>query len=296
MLVVNENDVSAVVGLAPQALLPAPAATGSVVEALLSVIPMSVASNEKPVQYTGSENVTVIVVLPTAPWADAIVGLTVSGAVAVAWRACGAEAKLPATSWKSWLLVELVPTDIRVVSTNAPFGMGVVSVRIDVVTALSSAALQVGVLSPVIGFAAGAETLRTVQSLAGPPTRTDGLHTGSLHVMVTKLPETVKLLNFGFVVSTYVKLRPLDAPAPGLVRVTVTAPTACAGVSTVTAVAPQLVTVALVPPNETVGNVGLHTMPEPEIVTTVPPLAVPVVGVSDVSVAAPAAAPVLASW
>src|SRR5439155_7638501 len=114
-------------------------------------------------------NVTGIVLLPRAPWADAIVGLTVSGAVAVACRACGAEAKLPATSWKSWLLVELVPTDIRVVSTNAPFGMGVVSVSVDDVTALSSAAVHVGVLSPVTGLAPGAETFSTVQSFAGPP-------------------------------------------------------------------------------------------------------------------------------
>src|SRR5712691_5100672 len=125
---------------------------------------------------------------------------------------------------------------------------------------------------------------------------TAGLQTPSLHVIVTILAETVKLLNFGVVVSAKLNVSPLDGPAPGLVTVTVTAPVACAGVVSVSAVAPQLVTTALVPPNETVGNVGLHTMPEPLTVTVVPPLAEPVVGVSEVIVAAPAETPVFASW
>src|SRR6185503_13148164 len=114
----------------------------------------------------------------------------------------------------------------------------------------------------VTGFAPGADTFSTVQSFPGPPTRTDGLQTGSLHVTVTNDPETVKLLNFGVVVSANVNARPLDAPPPGLVTVTVTAPTAWAGVVAVSVIAPQLVTTTLLPPNETVGNVGLHTMPE----------------------------------
>jgi len=80
---VTLNDVSAVVGLEPQALLPAAVAVGSVVDALLSVIVMSVESKVKPVQYTGSENVTVIVLEPTAPETAEIVGAVVSGAVAV---------------------------------------------------------------------------------------------------------------------------------------------------------------------------------------------------------------------
>ena len=160
--------------------------------------------------------------------------------------------------------------------------------KIDVVTALSNAALQVGVLSAVTAFKTWAETLRTDQSFPGPPTRTAGLQTGSLQVTVTRLPEIVKLLNFGVVVSLNVNVSPLDAPPPGLVTVTVTEPMACAGVVTVSAVAPQLVTIPLVPPNETVGNVGLQTMPVPEMVTVSPPPAVPAFGLINVIVAAPA--------
>src|SRR5437867_10601806 len=117
-----------------------------------------------PLHWTGSENVRVSVVVPTAPAADASVGGVVSGAVAVAWRACGDEAGLPAASV---MLVFVEPTfAFRVVSTNAPLGIAVVSVRIAVVTPLSRAALQTGMLSPVTVSSVVADTFWTFQSAA----------------------------------------------------------------------------------------------------------------------------------
>src|SRR6185503_5795132 len=122
------NDVSAVIGVVPQALEPKPVGVGSVVAELLSVIVIIVAGL-KPVQYTGSENVSVIDVAPTAP-VMVTVGRVVSGAVAFAWRACGASVPFPAAS-----LIELfaeAPSASAdafesVVSTNEPFGRAVVS-------------------------------------------------------------------------------------------------------------------------------------------------------------------------
>ena len=67
------------------------------------------------------------------------------------------------------------------------------------------------------------------------------------------------------------------------------------------AVAPQLVTTAFVPPKETTGKVGLHTMPEPVMLAVSPPFALPdeapvAALVIVVIVAAPAETPVFASW
>src|SRR4051812_43432226 len=108
-------------------------------------------------QRTGSEKVIVMVVLPTAPLTAVMVGRVVSGAVAVAWRACGASVPLPAASLIP-LLAEAPSESIvgfaRVVSTNAPFGGGFVSGRVAEVTRLSRAALQAGMLSLSTGLAA----------------------------------------------------------------------------------------------------------------------------------------------
>ena len=70
----------------------------------------------------------------------------------------------------------------------------------------------------------------------------------------------------------------------GLVTTTLTAPAACAGVVAVMEVAPTTFTlVAAVPPTVTVAPVR---KPVPVMLTAVPPLAVPVLGVIDVTVGA----------
>src|SRR5207249_8788622 len=117
----------------------------------------------------------------------------------------------------------------------------------------------------------------------------------------TIFAEIVKLLNFGVVVSENTQVRPFEGPAPGFVTVTVTDPGAWAGVVSVSAVAPQLVTTAFVPPKETVGKVGLHTIPEPAMLAVSPPFELPdeapvAALVIVVIVAAPVLTPVLASW
>src|ERR671930_82788 len=100
-------------------------------------------------------------------------------------------------------------------------------------------------------------------------------------------PVSEMSVNVGRLVSWNVKLSAFDAAWPEFVSVTLTVPGACAGVVTPTDVLPQLLTAAFVPPNETDGNAGVHWMFEPLIVTAVPPLLVPLVGVSEVRTAAP---------
>src|SRR5258705_4209254 len=85
-----------------------------------------------------------------------------------------------------------------VVSTNAPFGIAVLSVRVAVVTALSRAALQAGMLSPVTVSGVAADTFWTAQSEAA---NAAARQTGSENCAVIRNLEMVKLLNDGFDVS-----------------------------------------------------------------------------------------------
>src|SRR5687767_15069965 len=93
------------------------------------------------------------------------------------------------------------PAALSVASTNDPFGSAFVRVSVAVVTPLSASASHSGMLSPVTGFVVAADTLFTVQSVAAKAfTR----QTGSLNVTVSRLPDAVKLLKVGRVVSVYV--------------------------------------------------------------------------------------------
>ena len=67
--------------------------------ALKSVIEMWFCGNHVAAHCTGSAKLSVIEGEPTAPLIETSVGAVVSGAVAVAWRLCGAEAQFPAASW-----------------------------------------------------------------------------------------------------------------------------------------------------------------------------------------------------
>src|SRR5688572_5657306 len=99
------------------------------------------------------------------------------------------------------LVVPPVGTALSVASTNDPLGSGLVSCRTAVVTPLSRAALQSGMLSDVTGFVAWAETLRTDQSAPAVLVASVSLQTGSLNVTVASEPETVKLTKVGRLVS-----------------------------------------------------------------------------------------------
>src|ERR1700687_1766578 len=92
----------------------------------------------------------------------------------------------------------VAPTWLSVVSTNAPFGIGVVSWRITSVMPLSAAALHAGALSPVTVLNPPAETFRTAQSVPAVLAAV-GWQTGLLKVATISMPDTVKLLNFGVV-------------------------------------------------------------------------------------------------
>src|SRR5687768_17166838 len=99
------------------------------------------------------------------------------------------------------LVVPGVGLSLSVASTNEPLGIAVVNCSTAVVTPLSRAALQSGMLSEVTGFAAWAETLRTAQSAPAVFVARVSLQTGSLNVTVASEPETVKLTNVGLLVS-----------------------------------------------------------------------------------------------
>src|SRR4051812_44367566 len=92
-------------------------------------------------------------------------------------------------------------SSLRVVSTNAPFGAGVARMITADETALSNAAVQTGMLSPVSASVPGLDTLFTDQSAAF---QTAARQTGSLKVTPTWLPETVIEVKVGRVVSAKV--------------------------------------------------------------------------------------------
>ena len=183
--------------------------------------------------------------------------------------------------------------ELRSASTNAPGGIEFARNKLAVVTPLSFAVSQSGVLSAVTGSVVAPLTLLTVQS---PAANAAIRQTGSLYVTVTTFDATDIAVYDGAVKSAYVKVSPFDATPPLFVSVTVTAPVACAGETAVTEVLPQLVTEALVPPKETDGNAGVQTKPLPAMTTLVPPAFVPVFGVSEVIDAPAPVPPTVASW
>src|SRR4029077_3565807 len=190
MLVVRTAGVPEVVWPPVPHLLVAsnPVNVGSTVAALLS---LSVKSAKlAPVQFTGCEKLMVTVVPATAPDADTIVGAPPGGTVALAVCPCGALIVLPEASTKFGLqvvfagLTQAPAAVLRSTSTNAPGGIvGAPRKRFALVTPLSFAAVQRGVLSEVTGEFAAFETFLTVQSVANAPTAV--LQTGSLYVTVT---------------------------------------------------------------------------------------------------------------
>jgi len=201
----TENELSAVARVVPQAFEPALTAVGSLVVALLlSLIVMSLGSKLKPVQYTGSEKLTVIAVPPVLPLAEVTVGAVTSGWPAVFWRLCGAAAGLPATSVMCSLSAPAVVgvasvATLRVVSTNAPAGIAVVRIRFALV--VESVEEHRGMLSLRTTSFVALETLFTDQSVPAVPAV--ARQTGSLNVTVKMSPVTVNDRKTGAVVSEY---------------------------------------------------------------------------------------------
>src|ERR1700687_4032962 len=120
--------------------------------------------------------------------------------------------------------VSAAPTWLSVVSVNAPFGSGVVSVRIAVETEV--ALEQSGMLSPVTVFTAPAETFLTFQSAALNAT---ARQTALLNDTVMTLFVAVKPVKTGLVVSWYRYGSVFDAAEPELGTATVATPAAAAG-------------------------------------------------------------------
>jgi len=150
-------------------------------------------------------------------------------------------------------------------------------------------------LSEFTVIGAAAETFWSCQSV-GAVFAAVGLQTGSLNVAVARLPDTVKLVKVGRVVSAYAYGRAFDAEPPVLVTVTLTVPTTPAGEVVVSEPAPQLVTAAVLVPKLTVGNAGVQTKFAPAITTVVPPALEPEAGVSDEIDAAVPDVPTVAAW
>ena len=106
----------------------------------------------------------------------------------------------------------------------------------------------------------------------------------------------------GEVILTLASGKKVEAPKYGVQRhgpgtYRALSPGACAGVTAVTEVPPQLLTAAVTPPKDTEGKAGVHTKPVPVRTTLSPPELLPVTGARDVSVAVPLATPPrLASW
>ena len=92
-----------------------------------------------------------------------------------------------------------IAVSLRVVSTNAPFGAGVVSTIVADVTALSNAAVQIGMLSPLSARVPGFEMLLMLQSTAFHAV---ARQTGSENVTVMRLAEMAIAVKTGLVVST----------------------------------------------------------------------------------------------
>src|SRR5438045_9558578 len=116
-----------------------------------------------PVQKTGSEKLSVMVVLPTAPLALTIVGGVVSGVPAVAVCAWGALIALPTRSVMLTLAV-VDPAVLSVTSVNAPGGIELARKSVADVTPVSCAGVQVGMLCVLTLMGLQAETFRTVES------------------------------------------------------------------------------------------------------------------------------------
>src|SRR6185503_11014920 len=183
----TENEVSAVVCVNPHEFGPAPTTMGSLVAGLLSVRLKSVGSKPSAVQYTGSENVNVTVVEPTAPAADTSVGGVVSGAVATVDRVCGPSARLPFESANA-----IAPSNVSVLVTRAPFGAAKANTIGAVVTPLLASALQNGNASATGG---AIPPLIVTCHCVGLKKLTR--HTGLLNVANTRFPDAVIDMNTG---------------------------------------------------------------------------------------------------
>src|SRR5438034_11367865 len=124
----------------------------------------------------------------------------VSGASAVAWRACGAAAALFETS----MMLEFEPStgavSLRVTSTNAPGVMLLGMTMVAVLTALSLDAVHgKGIVSP--DSAMSPEPLEMLLMFQSSVFHATSRQTGSLNVTLMRFPATVMLWKVGAVVS-----------------------------------------------------------------------------------------------